>query len=358
MKRRPLFFTIIISLLTVTMVASAGGQERKTGHAPTLPAEAVIVPTLGNDHQFNLDYTVAHLMALLDAISPDAILISDYTEWLRRDCPWSAGNPETHVALRYARERSLPIFGTSATPSHTYEADAKFAKEYREKYPDAQSVHNGFRERLDLTTAGIARDYSFTGESRGPQVLVTRIFRSKLAEWTQQQRDAVMTRSKQIADEVERLTANNDPHRRWAIVIWWGHAPFVEDALRERRTVRVVPINNYLPLKPEAVEKRLDYKNTAWILAGILDEWYGMWAPQTFPGERIAALLARLKRLSPSDPVTEFLQARWLMQNRDYKALNRSSNVWSTPQETRNFHFLSTGNGFDHRGVRYVIKQG
>ena len=320
MTRGLLFFTVIISLLTVSMATSTGGQERMTGRAPTLPAEVVIVPTLGNDHQFDLDYTVAHLMALLDAISPDAILISDYTEWLRRDCPWSAASPETHVALGYAHERSLPIFGTSAKPSYTYEADVKFTKEYREKYPDAESVRSGFRQALDSKTAAIARDYSFTGESRDPQLLVTRIFRSKAADWTPQLRDAAMTRSKQIADEFERLAASNPSYHRWVIVIWWGHALFVEDALRQRGTVRVVPVIKFLPLKPKAIEKRMDYSYTAWILAGILDEWYGMWAPQTFPGERIAALLTRIKRLSPNDPVTEFLQARWLMQNRDYKA--------------------------------------
>lgn len=318
MKRSFRFFTITV--LIVAIAASAGGQKRKTGRAQTSPPEVVIVPTLGNDHQFNLEYTVAHLMTLLDAVSPDAILINDYSDWLRRDCPWSAANPETHVALGYARERSLPIFGTSASPSYTYDENVKFAKEYREKYPDAQSVRGGSRSRLDSTTAVIAQDYSFAGESRSPEVLVNRVFPSKMKEWNQQQRDAVTTRSKQIADEFERLAASNSLSHRWVIVIWWGHALFVDDALRERGRVRVVPTNNYLPLKLKALEKRMDYKNTAWILAGILDEWYGMWAPQVFSGERIAALLTRLKAFAPKNPVTEFLEARWLMQNRNYKA--------------------------------------
>jgi len=320
MKRSLRFFTF--TLLILAIAASAGGQQREAGRAPTSPPELVIVPTLGNDHQFNLDYTVAHLMTLLDAISPDAILISDYTEWLRRDCPWNAASPETHVALGYARERSLPIFGTSTRPNNTYDENVKFAKEYREKYPDAQSVRGGFRSRLDSTTAVIAQEYSFvgTGESRSPEVLINRVFPSKIKEWNQQQRDAATTRSKQIADEFERLVASNSSYHRWAIVIWWGHALFVEDALRGRGRVRVVPTSNYLPLKPEALEKRMDYKNTAWILSGILDEWYGMWAPQVFAGERIAALLTKLKAFAPKNPVTEFLEARWLMQNRNYKA--------------------------------------
>ena len=318
MKRSLRFCTI--TLLIVAIAASAGDQQRETGRTPTSPPEVVVVPTLGNDHQFNLDYTVAHLMTLLDVVSPDAILISDYTEWLRRDCPWSAVSPETHVALGYARERSLPLFGTTARPSYTYDEAVKFAKEYREKYPDAQSVRGAYRSVLDSTTAVIAQDYSFAGESRSPEVLVNRVFPSKIKEWNQQQRDAATTRSKQIADEFERLAASNSSYHRWAIVIWWGDALFVEHALRERGRVRVIPTNNYLSLKPEALEKRMDYKNTAWILAGILDEWYGMWAPQVFSGERIAALLTRLKGFAPKNPVTEFLEARWLMQNRNYEA--------------------------------------
>ena len=118
---------------------------------------------------------------------------------------------------------------------------------------------------------------------------------------------------------MERLTSTNRSFRRWAILVWWGSAPVLEDVFRERGNARVVPVTQFLPLKPSALESRMDYRNTAWILSGILDEWFGMWAPQG-PGERIAALLARLKALSPEDPVTGFLEARWLMRNRDYKA--------------------------------------
>lgn len=320
-KKTSLFF--ITALLTVAMAvvpSSISGQERRASQAPTTLPKVVIVPTLGNDHQFNLDYTVAHLMALLDLISPNAILVNDHTEWLRRDCPWIATSPETHAAVAYARERSLPIFGTGITPITTHEETAKIIKGYNERYPDARSIQVSARARLDAATAAFARDYSFTGESRDPHVLVTRIFRAKIAEWTPSRRDAVMTRSKQIAEGFERLAVSNPSYRQWAIVLSWGDALFVEEVLRERSTVKIVPINNYLPLKPEAIDKRMDYKNTAWILAGILDEWFGMWAPQVFPSERIAALLARLKRLRPGDPVTEFLEARWLMRNRDYKS--------------------------------------
>jgi tetratricopeptide (TPR) repeat protein len=318
MKWKLLLFIVVVAAVTVGMASCTSGRQHKTGLVRTSPPEVVVVPTIGNNHQFNLDYTVAHLMALLDAISPDAILIRDYTEWLRLGCPWDAASPETHVALGYARDRSLPIFGTGATPDQTYyEATIKFVKEYREKYPDAESVRPVMRAALDAHTAQ-ARDYSFTGASCSPEVLFTRILPLKLAELTQPQRDAARTTGKQIADELERLEASNPLYHRWVIVIGLTTAPFVEDALRERGTVRVVPISNYLPLKSAAVEKRMDYKTTAWILSGLLDEWFGMWAPQAFPSEHVAALLTRLKGLSPQDPVTEFLEARWLMQNRDY----------------------------------------
>lgn len=320
-KKTPLFFTSALLTVAMAIVPSGiSGQERKASQKSTSLPKVVVLPTLGNDHQFNLDYTVAHLMALLDSISPDAILLNDHTEWLRRDCPWIATPPETHAALAYARERSLPILGMGITPIATYEETAKTLKGYNERYPDVRSVRGDARARLDTTTATFARDYSFTGESRDPHALVTRIFRAKIAEWTPSRRDSTLKRSKQIAEAFERLAVNNPTDRQWAIVLSWGDALFVEEVLRERGTVKIVPINNYLPLKPKAIDKRMDYTNTAWILAGVLDEWFGMWAPQVFPSERIAALLARLKRLRPGHPVTEFLEARWLMQNRDYKS--------------------------------------
>jgi len=76
--------------------------------SPTAP-EVVIVPTLGTDHQFDLDYSVAHVAALLDVIAPDALAIADVTDWLRAGCVYRAVLPENHIALKYARERSIPI---------------------------------------------------------------------------------------------------------------------------------------------------------------------------------------------------------------------------------------------------------
>ena len=95
--------------------------------------EVVILPTLESDHQFNLDYTVAHLMALLDTISPDAVVASDATAWLRNACPWQAIYPENHMASVYARERSLPIFGILPEPGpYDPEAAERSAQEYND----------------------------------------------------------------------------------------------------------------------------------------------------------------------------------------------------------------------------------
>lgn len=64
----------------------------------------------------------------------------------------------------------------------------------------------------------------------------------------------------------------------------------------------------------------IDAKHPAWIVSGHLDERYGMWAPQAFPRGRIAGLLVRLKALAPGGSATEFPEARWLLQKKDYEA--------------------------------------
>ncbi|MCR4339310.1 MAG: amidohydrolase family protein [Gemmatimonadaceae bacterium] len=84
--------------------------------AQTATSTIVVVPTIGNDHQVNLDYSVAHLAALLDVIRPDAIIVDDNTAWLARNCPLNAAQPEIHVALGYAREFGIPIHGLRDWP--------------------------------------------------------------------------------------------------------------------------------------------------------------------------------------------------------------------------------------------------
>lgn len=316
--RLPLLAVLILLLIATFVTLSRSFPEPVNAGEPPQSPEVVIIPTLRNDHQFNLDYTVAHVMALLNVIGPDAILVDDYTDWLRRECPWNTFFPEMHVALGYARERSLTLFGTRTTPERTYEADAKAAENYRRIYPDVRAVERTARKALDAGTARIARDYSFPGESRDLHVLVTRIFPSKRKEWDQRELDFHTKESKRIATEIERLLARNSSRRRWAVLLRWEQTLLVEDALRAKKPARVVAITDSLPLKPAAVEKQMDYKHTAWVLAGVLDEWYGMWAPQVFPRERLGSLLRRLKELAPREPATAFLEARWLMQNRDY----------------------------------------
>ncbi|MEX2141382.1 MAG: hypothetical protein WD894_19100 [Pirellulales bacterium] len=319
MRTRLVLLAVLILLLisTVVTLSSSLAEQVNTG-VPRQSPEVVIIPTLRNDHQFNLDYTVAHLMALLNAIGPDAILVDDYTDWLRRECPWNTFYPEIHVALGYARERSLALFGTRTTPERTFEEDAKVAEKYGKTHPDVRAVEGAARRTLDARAARIARDYSFPGESRDLHVLVTRIFPSKRKEGDPREHAFHMRESKRIATEIERLLTRNSSHRRWAVLLRWEQALLVEDALRAQKPAQVVAVTDYLPLKAAAVEKQMDYKHTAWILAGVLDEWYGMWAPQVFPRERIAALLVRLKRHAPREPAAAFLEARWLMQHRDY----------------------------------------
>ena len=257
-------------------------------------------------------------MALLDAIKPEAIVVNDFTDWLRHACPKNAFLPEVHVALDYARERSLPIFGTFTTPAPTFEVIEKLSEEFMKTNPDVRAVESGYRKRLDTTTARIACDYSYRGESRDLQVHIARIFPSKRKDWTEGRNNSFSTESKKIAVEIERLVVNNPAHRGWVALLPWEYAFGVEEAIRGQKTARLVAVTDYLPLEPAAIERRMDSKNTAWILAGTLDEWFGMWAPQVFPGERLGTLLGRLKRLAPEEPATAFLEARWLMQNRGY----------------------------------------
>lgn len=281
--------------------------------------QLIVVPTLGTEHQFDLDYTVAHLEALLEAIEPDAILVEDVTEWLANGCLWSATAPENHVALRYAVAAGIPILGTAERASPTaHERAMRTEEEYRELGVD--DAREAFRPRLDATAAMIARDYSFAAHAPGLRRLADGGFAAKAAAWTPDQRAQIERRGAELADSLRSRIGAHPDRSRWAALLWWGFALPVEDSLRARGELRVVDVEEYLPIDPAAVERHLDAGNLAWILSGVLDEWYGMWAPQAFPGERISDLLGRLEDLAPEDPATRFLRARWLMRHRDFAA--------------------------------------
>lgn len=285
---------------------------------PTTP-EVVVVPTLGTDHQFDLDYTVAHVAALLDAIAPDALAIPDVTDWLRAGCVYAATAPENHIAFKYAHEKSIPIWGTRTRPSPSeYEETLEAIHRMNEQYSDL-NVERAYRPTLDRTTARIAREFSFNPDPQTLRSLLRSGFAARAATWTPTQREATLSAARRIVDSLVPLVVAN-PQRRWAVLLPWGVALGTAELLRAQSGVRYRPVDEFLASADGALAKRMDAGNISWILSGMLDEWYGMWAPQVFPAQRIAALLSQLRALAPRDPSTRFLEARWLMRNRDFKA--------------------------------------
>lgn len=289
----------------------------------------VVIPTLGTDHQFNLDYTVADVQALLDVIAPDALIVSDYTDWLRAGCVWSATNPETHAAVWVANEKGIPIFGTRSITSVTYEGTVAAVRRNRLQNPDMASYRDGYRRRLNQTTARIARDYSFNPV---PQTLETMLrdalkpgepaesdYRGSV-QLTPAQKTAALAAAKMAADSIGFVIASNQKQKKWAVVLPWERALLVQEQLKANPKLRTRPVQDFLPAAKAALPSRMNFVNISWILSGVLDEWFGIWAPQAFASERIASLLRSLERSSPQSALTQFLKARWYMQNRDYPA--------------------------------------
>src|SRR5687768_8355761 len=133
-------------LLGASLLLSAC-QARLPRPVDSVAPDVFVVPTLGNDHQFNLDYTVAHLGALLDAIAPDAVVIPDFTDWLGAGCVFGASAPEHHVALDYAQRHAATIWGTRTRPSPAaYERDARSARVHNERYDSAHAVARDYRD--------------------------------------------------------------------------------------------------------------------------------------------------------------------------------------------------------------------
>src|SRR3972149_11147655 len=83
--------TVVLFSVMVARVPGAGSSRAQSVQ------QLIVVPTLANDHQFDLDYTIAHLEALLDRIKPDAILVDDYSDWLSKGCLWPGGPPRDHT---------------------------------------------------------------------------------------------------------------------------------------------------------------------------------------------------------------------------------------------------------------------
>jgi len=296
-----------------SMFAGAG-----SAHAQSVQ-QLIVVPTLGNDHQFDLDYTVAHLEALLDAIRPDAILVDDSSDWLANGCLFQDTSPENHVALRYATAAGIPVLGTLLhTPPTAYQGALRTEEQYRTASMD--DARSAFRSRLDRTAAAIARDYSFGTPPARLDRLLNGGFSSKAESWTPQYRAGIQNRSVVLADSIRSRMREHPERSRWVALLYWGTALSIQDSLRARGDIALVGVEQYLPIDPAAVDRHLDATNLGWILSGVLDEWYGMWAPQAFPGERVAAMLRSLHDVAPGDPATVFLEARWFMQQRDFEA--------------------------------------
>lgn len=311
------------ALPAVVLYALIGaGCQTLPARAPqqTIP-EVVVIPTLGTDHQFNLDYTVAHVAATLDAIAPDAIVIADYTDWLRAKCIFQATAPEHHVALTYALDNNVPIWGTRTRPSQSaYDRSIEGARRLNERYASPDAVQRDYRRALEQTTARIAREFSFNAQPQSLRFLLQSGFKDRAASWTPAQRDGIQSFARQLTDSLAVLVASNPQRRRWAVLFWWGHAVGVAELIRAHPGMRYRAVEEFLGAAATTLEKQMDVRHVAWILSGMLDEWYGMWAPQVFPTERLASLLDELRKLAPNEAATRFLEARWLMQNRDYAA--------------------------------------
>lgn len=304
----------IILFSVIGSLAAGAGSSRAQG-----VQQLIVVPTLANDHQFDLDYTVAHLEALLDGIKPDAILVDDFADWLANGCLWLATFPENHVALRYARAADIPIFSTFLRTAPTAYAGAlRTEEQYRTRSSD--DAREPFRPRLDRTAAAIARDYSFADPPARLERLLSTSFAAKADAWTPQMRGGIQRRAVVLADSIRSRMREHPERSRWVALLFWGTAVPIADSLRARGDIRLVSVEQFLPIDSAAVDRHLDAANLGWILSGVLDEWYGMWAPQAFPGERVSAMLRRLHDVAPGDPTTAFLQARWYMQLRDYDA--------------------------------------
>lgn len=283
--------------------------------------EIIVVPSLGTDHQFNLDYTVADVQALLDVIEPDAIVLSDFTEWLRAGCVWAGVMPENHAALAFAREKQTRVFGTRTGTSPDWHRQTVAAVRANEtRFPDIASIRDAYARRLDQTTARIAREYSFNPTPQTPEAMLRRLHESNEAQSPTEPSAAASSASQQTVDSILFAIAANPDLRRWAVVLPWQQALPVRALLEVSSSVRVRPVEDFLRAAKTALPRRMNFVNTSWILSGLLDEWFGMWAPQVFPAERIAQLMRSLERSAPLSPVTLFLKARWHIRNRDYAA--------------------------------------
>ena len=91
MKR---LFLLVWVFAIPTIGPTVDAQERRR------PSEVIVIPTLRQLHQYNMDYTVAHLAALLDAISPSALVVQDSSDWLSRECIVNNWYPENHVKAK------------------------------------------------------------------------------------------------------------------------------------------------------------------------------------------------------------------------------------------------------------------
>lgn len=257
-------------------MACAGALPAAAG-AQAAITTIVVVPTIGSDHQFNLDYSVAHVAALLDVVAPDAIVLDDATSWLARGCLLNPSLPESHVALAHATERRIPIFGMRDWPpplmDDAFAATLRASNAENQRLADTAVTFAIWRTQMDRRSAQVARDYRDALDPPTLERLVTSGFAEREVAMSPQQRSANQTRAAVLADSVMRLVGSTPAVRKWAVVVHWSNAGSLEEALRGPPGIDVKPVASFLPLPAAALERRMDRLHLAWMLASSLDEF-------------------------------------------------------------------------------------
>jgi len=173
--------------------------------------------TLGWDHQKNLDFTVAHLMALLKKIHPDVLVVMDYTDWLEAGHAVMDGLPEPHVALEYAGAHSVTLLGTRARYDRTIQS-AREALELTHNYSSylsySEAAARDYRPILDKTAALVSRQYSYNAVPQDLGTLMKDTFPRWKSDWSPRMRERVIARSQETAQRITGLLVERNSKKR------------------------------------------------------------------------------------------------------------------------------------------------
>lgn len=280
--------------------------------AEAKPCEVLVIGTVHAPPSLLSDlFTPAHVRATLEKFRPTAVGVEAMPEWLAAGVFFPVTYEAQEVAVPWAEEHSVPVYGIDWQEPQVARADQT------PSVASPQSIQELLR-RARATASSLLQ------QTQSPQRnlfgwINGRVGRRAIGRWyhpgpeaSDELRAEVAAMAHRNDRVVERIleAARRHPGGRLAVVIGGLHKPDLDAKLALHLEVRVVQLEDLPPIGDGDVAAARRPRDAVAIANECLDG-SGFWAnPRGVDRKRVERWLAYLASTSPNSPAEEYFRAR------------------------------------------------